>query len=105
MAKTNITVEYWKVPFDRYDTLDNLLDSDFVKKNGILANSYKISHRNKFERLENEYWTKEDAAYPHIIYGIFDDLGQNRQEITTGTAGMLEDWNIARDAYELATYA
>ena len=101
MGKLNVTVEYWKVPFDKYEALDDLLDADFIKKNGVLDGSYEVSRRDKFEKLEHEHWAKEDAAYPHIIYGVFDNLGPDKQEITTGTAGMLEDWDIVRDSYGL----
>lgn len=99
MSKFKVTIEYWRVPFDNYDNLCDLMDSDFIKENGTLANTYEVSYRNKFERLENEHWAKDDAAYPHIIYGVFDNLGPERVEITTGTAGMTEDWDIVRDAY------
>ncbi len=101
MSNLNVIVEYWKVPFEKYDGLEDLLDSDFIKKNGVFEKSYRVSHRNKFERLEKEYWEKEDAAYPHIIYGLFDNFVPDRQEITTGTAGMMEDWDIVRDSYGL----
>lgn len=105
MSKLNVTVEYWKVPLDKYDDARVLLDSDFIKKNGVLEASYKVSRRDRFERLENQYWKKDDAVYPHIIYGVFDNLEQNKEEITIGTAGMVEDWCIVRDAYGLPEYS
>ena len=74
---------------------------NLFKMNGTLNDSHKVSRRNRFERLEDEHWRKEDAMYPHIIYGVFDNLGSEKQEITTGTAGMTEDWDIVRDSYGL----
>lgn len=98
--KINAIVEYWKVPPD--SSLSDLLDPEFIRKNGTLDKSYKVSRRDRFERLENTYMAKEDAMYPHIIYGYFNNLGQDRHEITAGTAGMFEDWDIVRDSYGLA---
>ena len=90
------TVNYYRIEFDKYEDLDDLIDSDFVKKNGKLYKSYEIETQEQFEELEDEYEGADDAMYPRIIC---DEAGN---EITTGTAGMLEDWDIIRDAYEAA---
>jgi len=94
-----VTVDYYRVDFDKYDDLSDLVDPDFLKENGELFRSHKVSTREEFEELENEYWQKEDAAYPRIISGYFDNLKETI-EITTGTAGMLEDWEIVEYSYE-----
>lgn len=103
MTRVKAVVEYWKVPCENFDRLDDLCDPEFIKANGTLFKSYHVSNKNKFERLENEFWAKDDAMYPHIIYG--EDLPceeSGKWEITTGTAGMIEDWDIVRDAYGFA---
>ena len=71
-------------------------DSGFIKKNGKLCKSYEVEIQERFEKLEDEYYNADDAMYPRIIC---DEAGN---EITTGTAGMFEYWDIIRDAYEAA---
>ena len=97
-----VTVDYYKVDFDKYDNLSDLVDPGFLKENGELFRSYKVSTREEFEKLEKEYWQKDDAAYPRIISGYFDNL-KEIIEITTGTAGMLEDWEIVEYDYGITT--
>ena len=74
--------------------MDNFIDSDFVKKNGELYKSYEVETQEQFNKLEDEYYNADDAMYPRIIC---DETGN---EITTGTAGMLEDWDIVEDTYK-----
>lgn len=89
-----VTVNYYRIAFDNYEDLDNFIDSDFVKKNGELYKSYEVETQEQFNKLEDEYYNADDAMYPRIIC---DETGN---EITTGTAGMLEDWDIVEDTYK-----
>lgn len=88
-----VTVNYYRIGFDDYEDMDDLLDSDFIKKNSEPYKSYEIETLGQFEELEDEYYNADDAMYPRIIC---DETGN---EITTGTAGMLEDWDIVEDTY------
>ncbi len=85
------TIAYYRIGFGEYEGLDDLIDPDFVEGHGEPCGTKEIGTREEFETLENEYWAKEDAMYAHVIS---DEIG----EIATGTAGMLEDWDIVEDA-------
>lgn len=89
-----VTVNYYRIEFDNHEDLDDLINPDFIKENGKLYKSYEVETQEQFEELENEYYNADDAMYPRII------CDEDGSEITTGTAGMLEDWDIIEDAYK-----